>query len=66
MNTANNETLNDKKLIEQKKQAIMANIKSLQRDLIKASFRPSSSPVKYNDLLKAINAERAKIKLLNC
>lgn len=66
MNTANSETLNNKNQIEREKQAIMANIKSLQRDLIKASFRPSSSSLKYSDILKAINAERAKIKQLNC
>ncbi len=65
MNIAATDMSNDKKLIEQKKKEIMTNIKSLQRDLIKASFRPSSSPISYGDILKAINAEREKIKQLN-
>ena len=51
--------------IEQEKKQIMADIKSLQRDLIKASFKQSSAPGAYAELLDAINKKRAKLKKLN-
>lgn len=51
--------------IEQQKKQIMSNIKELQRDLIKASFKQSSTPGAHTKLLQAINLERAKLKKLN-
>ncbi|VAW43681.1 hypothetical protein MNBD_GAMMA02-1420 [hydrothermal vent metagenome] len=57
--------VNDLGNAEQQKNHLRANIKSLQRDLIKASFKQSSTPGSYSDLLQAINIERAKLKKLN-
>lgn len=51
--------------MEQEKKQIMANIKELQRDLIKASFKQSSGDLRHADLLKLINEERDKIKAIN-
>ncbi len=51
--------------IEQQKNEIRSNIKTLQRDLIKASFKQTSAPGIYSELLLAINVERAKLKQLN-
>ncbi len=51
--------------IQQQKQQIRAEIKSLQRDLIKASFKQSSEPGAYAELLQAINDQREKLKTLN-
>ena len=51
--------------IQQQKQQIMAEIKSLQRDLIKASFKQTSAPGAYAELLQAINDQRDKLKALN-
>ena len=59
------QTVEDKAALQQQIKHIMANIKSLQRDLIRASFKHSSAPGTYTDLLKAINEERALLKQLN-
>ncbi len=59
------QSTNENQLVDQEKKQIMLNIKALQRDLIKASFKQSSAPGKYAELLQAINDERAKIKQLN-
>ncbi len=59
------EPVSDKTLVEQEKKQIMLNIKSLQRDLIKASFQQSSAPGAYAELLQSINDEREKLKSLN-
>lgn len=49
----------------QQKKQIMADIKSLQRDLIRTSFKQSSAPGAYGELLKAIHDKRAELKQLN-
>jgi|GEM_PF-1849212 len=51
--------------MEQEKKQIMMNIKELQRDLIKASFKQSSDGISHAALLQLINAERDKIKVIN-
>ncbi len=51
--------------IQQQKQHIMAEIKALQRDLIKASFKQSSAPGAYAELLQAINDKRASLKAMS-
>ncbi len=56
--------INDPGNTEQQKNHLRANIKSLQRELIKASFKQSSSPDAYSKLLQDINVERAKLKQL--
>lgn len=65
MNNTDSQHLKSNQQIDQEKKEIMLNIKSLQRDLIKASFKQSSAPSVYAELLLAINNERAKIKELN-
>lgn len=57
--------VNDLENVEQQKNQLRANIKSLQRDLIKASFSQSSAPGIYSEMLQAINIERSKLKKLN-
>jgi len=56
--------INDPRNKEQQKQHLRANIKSLQRELIKASFKQSSAPDAYSKLLQDINLERVKLKRL--
>ncbi|TDR16325.1 hypothetical protein [Marinicella litoralis] len=61
----NDSSINSKSSIEQQKKQIMTNIKELQRDLIKASFKQTAGSTKHAELLQLINDERAKIKGLN-
>lgn len=62
MNNIQSELISDLPSAEQQKKQIMANIKSMQRDLIKASFSQSSAPGAHSELLLMINQERAKLK----
>ena len=55
----------DRARIEWQKKQIMMNIKELQRDLVKASFKQVSAPQAYNEILNAINDQREKLKKLN-
>ena len=51
--------------IQQEIKDKMAQIKSLQRELIKASFKQSSAPGTYQSFLSQINELRGELKLLN-
>ncbi|WP_223789510.1 hypothetical protein [Marinicella meishanensis] len=57
--------VNDHLTKEQEKKQIMTEIKTLQRELIRASFKQSSAPGAYAALLDEINRQRAKLKALN-
>ena len=59
------ESVNELATAEQQKHQIRANIKTLQRELIRASFKQSSAPGAYSELLQAINVERTKLKKLS-
>jgi hypothetical protein len=59
------ETSSPSQLLEQQKKQIMAHIKELQRQLIKASFNSANGSGEHAKLLQLINAEREKIKQLN-
>ena len=59
------ETTSPSQLLEQEKKQIMAHIKELQRQLIKASFNASNGSGEHAKLLQMINAEREKITQLN-
>lgn len=59
------EPVEDRLSKEQEKKQIMTEIKSLQRELIKASFKQSSAPGAYAELLDEINRQRSKLKALN-
>ncbi|MCB1583037.1 MAG: hypothetical protein KDI92_08230 [Xanthomonadales bacterium] len=52
-------------IVEQEKKRIMLNIKELQRDLIKASFKQHNGSGEYAEILEKLNQEREKIKLIN-
>lgn len=59
------QTVNLRAQVEQEKKRIMLNIKELQRELIKASFKQVNGSGEYAQLLQQINDERAKLKQLN-
>jgi len=65
MNNGMLQAVNMKQTFEQEKKQIMHNIKMLQRELIKASFKQATDKGLYADLLHSINEERSKIKQLN-
>ncbi len=65
MTTSVTQPVSQGALIEQEKKRIMLNIKELQRDLIKASFKQYSGSNEYAEILEKLNQEREKIKLIN-
>lgn len=65
MNSTVTQPVSQWALIEQEKKRIMSNIKDLQRDLIKASFKQYSGSNEYAEILEKLNRERDKLKLIN-
>ncbi len=59
------QSADEKSDIQQQIKDKMAQIKSLQRELIKASFKQSSAPGTYQSLLSQINGLRGELKQLN-